>query len=113
MCGSNVTGHGGLRAAEACCECGGGVYPSGGYPNPMQGLDGVYLSPQGSATSSLFSCVNGSAPRAAGGQQGVASPLSGPGTYWNLSLTVSAEDFGTRIRCGETPLILMSGMLSG
>ena len=106
MCGSNVTGHGGLRAAEACCECGGGVYPSGGYPNPMQGLDGVYLSPQGSATSSLFSCVNGSAPRAAGGQRGVASPLSGPGTYWNLSLTVSAEAFGTRLRCGEAPLLL-------
>jgi len=61
-CRRNVTGAGGRLASEVCCECGGGIYPQGGYPDGMQGLDGVYMSEQGVSNSSHDSCVNSSDP---------------------------------------------------
>ena len=41
-----TTGDGGLLFRDVCCECGGGLFPVGGFPDGMQGLDGVYTSMQ-------------------------------------------------------------------
>ena len=97
ICSSNITGAGGLLARDVCCECGGGVFPVGGFPDGMQGLDGVYVSAQGASNKSNAgrSCVNGSHPLGPGG------PLSAPGSFWNMSLTISAVDFSASIRYEE------------
>ena len=84
-------------ARHVCCECGGGVFPVGGFPDGMQGLDGVYVSAQGASNRSDTgrSCVNSSLPMGPGG------PLSAPGSFWNMSLTISGVDFSASMRYEE------------
>eukprot|EP00288_Rhodomonas_lens_P017897 CAMPEP_0177694312 /NCGR_PEP_ID=MMETSP0484_2-20121128/2867_1 /TAXON_ID=354590 /ORGANISM="Rhodomonas lens, Strain RHODO" /LENGTH=263 /DNA_ID=CAMNT_0019205183 /DNA_START=8 /DNA_END=797 /DNA_ORIENTATION=- len=79
---------------DVCCECGGGQ-DTGGPADPLEGMDGEYLS---------SSCINGSSAYASSSSAlSPSSAVSGDRVFWNASLKIdyAAGRFRAEVRYEE------------